>query len=87
MKWVFKSKEEYGISIHLKSINVVKGYMKVSGVKYTYPFSPVATGTSAQILIGINLFHKEEGWVSKICDAEEEFLHPYMSVAMLIKWP
>ena len=38
------------------------------------------------ILIVLNLFHKEEGWVAEPCDAESEFLHPYIPVEMFIEW-
>ena len=35
VKWIFKSKEDPDGLIHLKSINIVKGYMQVSGVEFT----------------------------------------------------
>ena len=55
VKWVFKSKEEADGLISLKSINVVKGYMKVPGVDFTESLYPVASDTSTRILIGMNL--------------------------------
>ena len=51
VKWVFKSKEEPGGLILLKSIDAVKLYIKVPGVDYTESFSPVATDTSTIIMI------------------------------------
>ena len=55
VKWVFKSKEEADGLIHMKSINVVKGYMKVPGVDFTVSLYPVASDTSIRIMIGMNL--------------------------------
>ena len=60
VKWVFDIKEDPDGLIHLKLINVVKGYMQVSGVDYTESFSPVATDTSTKILIGIILYHEKK---------------------------
>ena len=86
MKCVFKSKEDPDRLIHLKSRNVVKLYMQVPGVDFTGSFSSVATDTSTIILIGLTLFHKEEGWVAELCDVEEMFLHKFMLVEMFIEW-
>ena len=41
VKWVFKSKEEAGGLIRLKSRNLVGVYMQVLGVDFTESFSPV----------------------------------------------
>ena len=70
VKCVFNSEEETDGLIRLKPRNLVKGYMQVPGVEYTESFSPVATNLSTRILIGLTLYHKEEGWVSQICDVE-----------------
>ena len=51
VKWVFKIKEDPDGLIHLKSINVVKGYMQVTGVDSTDSFSPAIPYTSTRILI------------------------------------
>ena len=87
VKWVFKSKEEPDGFIRLKSINLVKGYMQVPGVDFTESFSPVISDTSTSILIGLNLYHEEEGWITEICDVEAEFLHPNITVEMFIECP
>ena len=55
LKLVFNSKEETDRLIHLKSRNLVNGYMKIPGVDYTESFSPVATDTSTRILVGMTL--------------------------------
>ena len=52
INWAFKSKEEPGRLICLKSRNVVKGYIQVLGFDYIESFSPVATDMSARIRIG-----------------------------------
>ena len=70
VKWIFNSMEETDGLIHLKSIYLVKIYMQVPGFEYIDSFSPVATDTSTRILIGLTLYHEEEGWVSHICDVE-----------------
>ena len=44
--------------------------MQVPGVELTESFLIVASYTSTRILIGLNLYHEEEVWVSKICDME-----------------
>ena len=44
--------------------------MQVPGVDYTKSFSPVTTEVSTIILIGLTLFHEEEGWISVIFDVE-----------------
>ena len=87
VKWVFNSKEETDGLIHLKSIHLVKRYMQVPGVDYIDSFSPVATDTSTRILIGLTLYHEEEGWVSHICDVEAELIHPNIPVDMFIECP
>ena len=59
--------------------------MQVPGVEYTESFSIFATETSTSIMIGIILFHKEEGWFAEICDMESAFVHLDMTVEMFIK--
>ena len=44
--------------------------MQVAGVDYTESFSPNATNTSTSIMIGLTLYHEEEGWVSQLYDVE-----------------
>ena len=85
-KRVFNSKEDPDVLIHLKSINVFKGYLQVLGVDFTDLFSPAASDTSTSILIVLTLYHEENGWVSEIFDAEAAFLYPNMEVEMFIKW-
>ena len=51
VKWVFKSNEEAEGLISMKSRNVVKGYMQVTGVDFKESFYPVASDTSTRILI------------------------------------
>ena len=60
--------------------------MQVTGVDYTDSFSPVTTYTPTRIMMGLTLYHEEEGWVSDICDVESEFLHPDIPVEMFIEW-
>ena len=50
-KWLFKSKEEADILICLKSINVVKGYMKFPGFEFKESLYPAASENSTIILI------------------------------------
>ena len=38
-------------------------------------------------MIGITLYHEEEGLVADICDMEAAFLHPDMQVEIFIEWP
>ena len=38
-------------------------------------------------MIGLTLYHEENGWVSEIFEAEAAFLYPNMEVEMFIKWP
>ena len=38
-------------------------------------------------MIGLDLYHKEEGWVAELCGVEAEFLHPNMEVEISIEWP
>ena len=71
----------------MKPRNLVNGYTQVPGVDFTESLSPVASETSPRILMGLDLYHEEEGWVAEICDAEAEFLHPNMEVEMFIEWP
>ena len=59
----------------LKSINVVKGYIQVSGVDFTESFYPVASETSTSILIGFTLYYEYDVWVAELCDVEVAFLH------------
>ena len=84
-KGVFNSKEETGWLIRMKSRNLVKGYMQVPGVDYTESFSPNATNTSTSIMIGLTLYHEEEGWVSQLCELEAELLHPNIPIDMFIE--
>ena len=70
----------------MKYRNLVKGYMQVPGVHFTESLSKSAAYTSTRILVGINLYHKEEGWVSNFCDLESEFLNHDMKVEMFIEW-
>ena len=58
INWAFKSKEEPGRLICLKSRNVVKGYIQVPGVDYTEQFSLVAIYTSTRIIIGLTLYQE-----------------------------
>ena len=58
--------------------------MQVPGVYFTEFFSPFASDTRKRIMIGLTLYHKEEGWVAEICDVEATFLHPNMEVEMFI---
>ena len=37
-------------------------------------------------MTGLNLYHREEGWVVDICAVESEFLHTAIPVEMLIEW-
>ena len=83
-KWVFKSKEDPDGLIHLKSINLVNGYLQVPGVDFTDLFSPAASDTSTRILIGMTLYHEENGGVAEICDMEVSFLHSNMEVEIFI---
>ena len=85
VKWVLNSKEETDRLIHLKPGNLVKGYMQVPGVDYTESFSPNATNTSTSIMIGLTLYHEEEGWVSQLCELEAELLHPNIPIDMFIE--
>ena len=78
VKWVFKSKEEADGLISLKSINVVKGYMKVPGVDFTESLSTVVSDTSKRILIVLTLYYDDDGWIAKQCDAKSPFLCPNM---------
>ena len=71
----------------MKSRNLVRGYMHLPGVEYKESFSSVATDTPTMILIGLNLYHKEEGWVSQLFYVEAELLNPNITVDMFIKWP
>ena len=84
VKWVFKNKEDTNGLIRLKSKKIVTGYMQVPGVNLKELLSPVASYKSTRILIGLNLYHKEEGWVADLCDVEAELLHPDMQVEMFI---
>ena len=61
--------------------------MQVPGVDTTELFSTVTLDTSTRILIVMNLYHEEYGWVAEICDVEVEFLKPNMEVEMFIEWP
>ena len=67
-KWVLKSKEEADGLFRLKSMNAVKGYMQVSVVDLKYSFYPVLLYTSTRTLIGLALYHEDEGWVAELCD-------------------
>ena len=57
VKRSFKSKEEPDGLFNLKTINLVKGYMKFPGVDFTESLSQVTSDTSTRILIGLNLNH------------------------------
>ena len=59
--------------------------MQATGFYYTDSFSPVETDTPTRITTGIKLFHKEEGWVSELCDMEAKFLHQDMPVEIFIE--
>ena len=84
IKWVFNSKEEAGGLIRLMSRNVVNRYMQFLGVDFTGSFSSVTSYTSTSILVGITLYHEDEGWVSELCDVEVAFLDSDMEVEMYI---
>ena len=66
---------------------MVKGYTQVPGVDFTYSFLKVSSGNSTSIMIGLNLYHEEYGWVSELCDVEVALLHPNMKVGIFIKCP
>ena len=87
IKWVFKSWEDIDRLISLKSRNVVKGYMKVSGVDAKESFLPVSPDTLTMILIGLNLYHEEDGWIAELCDVKAALVHPNMEVGMYIEYP
>ena len=70
MKWVSNGKEDPDWIIHLKSINVVRGYIQVPGVDYIESFSPVATDISIIIMVVLTLYQEEGVLVYKICDIE-----------------
>ena len=61
--------------------------MKVPGFDCTELFSTVAAETSTIIMIGLALFHKEEIWITDLCDVKAAFINTNMPVEMLIECP
>ena len=52
--------------------------MQVSGVDFIESLTPVALDTSTRILIVLNLYYEDYGWIAELCDVEAAFLHPNM---------
>ena len=71
----------------MRSINLVKRYIKVLGVDYTESLLLVIIDVSTRILIGLTLYHEEEGWVAELCDVEAVLIHPDMPLEMSIEFP
>ena len=86
VKWVFKRKEQTGGLISIKSINVVKGYMKLPEDDFTQSLSPVALDISERMQIGLTLYYEDDGWIAELCDVKAAFLHPNMEVEIYIEW-
>ena len=61
--------------------------MQVLGVDFTESLSPVVSEHSSRILIGLNLYYEDDGWIVELCNAEATFLHPNMEVDIYIGWP
>ena len=87
IKWIFNSKEDPDGLFCLSLKILVQGYIEVPGVDFTDSFLSVASNTRRSILIGLNLYHKEDLWVAGICDVEATLLHPNLEVEMCIEWP
>ena len=59
--------------------------MKILGVDFTESLYQVASDTSTRILIVLNLYCEDYGWIAELCDAEAAFLHPNMEVEIYIE--
>ncbi|KAG8478386.1 hypothetical protein CXB51_028195 [Gossypium anomalum] len=73
-KWVFKKKEGTpGVEEpKYKARLVVKGYNQITGVDFTYVFSPVVKHSSIRVLLGIVAMHDLE---LEQLDVKTSFLH------------
>ena len=61
--------------------------MKVPGVDFKESFLPVSSDTPTTILIGLNLYHEEDGWIAELYDVKAALVHPNMEVGMYIEYP
>ena len=48
--------------------------MQVPGVDFKDSFYPVALENSTRILIGLNLYYEDDGWIAELCNVEAAYL-------------
>ena len=87
-KFIFEVKDLADGTMKRKARIMVQGFNHIPGVDYTESFSPVATDTAIQMLLGIFLAHKKyKGWELEMFDIEAAFLNADIETRMFINWP